>query len=198
MTKIALIAGILFAGSVALAADAPATAPVPAATVGAPAPKIDTKDAKGRKVVVPSGNPMLLAFVSKATGDVAATVNRMARIDHPDADIITFIDVSGYPGILRGMVRGKLRDRHDEAVKDDAAAFRKAGKEPPADLDQRIHLVGDFSGNLMKQYGATDVGKRAHFVVVAPDGTIAAVFEGAPGADEVKAALDKVSARTAD
>src|SRR4051812_17223069 len=148
MMRSALIAALLLASPAAFAA-APA--------VGDAAPAVNTKDIKGREVVVPaSGKPMVLAFVAKATGDKAAAINREVRILHPEADVVTFVDVSSFPGFLHGMVKSKMGARHDEALKDDGEAFKKAGKPVPEDLDKRIHIVPDFDGKIVqKAYGAT-------------------------------------------
>ena len=162
---------------------------------GDAAPAVNTKDVKGRDVVVPAaGKPMVLAFVAKATGEKAAEINREVRLTHPEAEVVTFIDVSGYPGFLHGMVKGKVSSRHDEAVKDDTAAFKKAGKPVPEDLDKRIHLVPDFDAKIMNAYGAKDTDKQAHFVVVGADGKVAAAFEKTPTAADVTGALEKLSA----
>ena len=163
--------------------------------IGDPAPAVSVNDVKGRAVTVPeAGKPMVLALVSKATGEKAAEVTKEVRLAHPEATVITFIDLSGYPGFLQVMVKSKVKARHEEAVKDNADAWKKAGKVPPADLDARIHLVTDFDGKIVaKAYGATNSGKEAAFVVVAADGTVAAVFEKTPTGADVNGALDKLT-----
>src|SRR4051794_26349317 len=84
--------------------------------IGDPAPAVSVNDVKGRAVSVPeAGKPMVLAFVAKPTGEKAAAVTKEVRLAHPEASVITFIDVSGYPGFLKGMVKGKIKDRHEEA-----------------------------------------------------------------------------------
>ena len=178
----------------ALLAASPAAFAGPKA--GDAAPAVNTKDVKGREIVVPAaGKPMVLAFVAKATGEKAAEINREVRLNHPEAEVVTFIDVSGYPGFLHGMVKGKISSCHDEAVKDDTAAFKKAGKPVPEDLDKRIHLVPDFDGKIVQNaYGAKDTDKQAHFVVIGADGKIAAAFEKTPTAADVTGALEKLSA----
>ena len=187
MIRSALVAALLLASPAVLAAG-------PA--VGDAAPAVNTKDVKGRDVVVPdSGKPMVLAFVAKATGDKGGAINRDVRINHPEATVITFVDVSSFPGFLHGMVKSKMSSRHEEALKDDSEALKKAGKPVPEDLDKRIHIVPDFDGKIVqKSYGAPDTDKQVHIVVIGADGKIAAIFDKTPTSADVNGALDKLTA----
>ncbi len=185
MFRSALVAALLLA-SPNLFAAGPA--------VGDAAPAVTTKDIKGREVVVPApGKVMVLALVAKATGEKAGEVTKEVRVAHPDVEVVTFIDASGFPGFLGGMVKSKISGRHDQAVKDNNEAFKKAGKTPPEDMDKRVHLVPVMDGKIVQnQYGAKDTDKQAHFVVVGADGKIAATFDKTPTAADVNAALDKL------
>jgi hypothetical protein len=193
----ALRAAAAVALSVSFALPTLAFAAAPKA--GDPAPAVSTTDVKGRKVEVPqTGKTILVALVSKATGDKEAAITKEIHIAYPDVQVYTFIDVSGYMGWMHGIVKGKISTRHDEAVKDDLEAFKKAGKVAPADFDQQVHLVPDFDGKWIKTaYGATDTDKEVHRVIVGADGKVAVNFEKTPTLADVKAALDKASAAPA-
>ena len=182
-----------FAAAALLLVAPAALAAAPA--VGDSAPPISVKDIKGRAVTVPlPGTVSIVSFASKATGEKGGDLTRAVRLDHPDLNFVSIVDVSGYPGILHGIVKSKLSSRHDDGVKEDAAAFTKAGKPVPAKLDEQLHLVPDWDAKACKAYGATDTGKQAAIAVIGADGKIAALFLQTPKVDDVKAAVEKALA----
>lgn len=184
--KKTLVLSLLFAALSAHAALA--AAPV----AGDAAPAINEHDVKGHAVTVPdTGKVMVLSFASKSTGEKAGDVTREIRVAHPDVVILSFIDLSGFPGFMRGIVKGKVSARQDDAVKEGKDAFKKAGKEAPADLDQRIHLVPDWDAGNCKKYGATDTGNQAVIAVIGADGKVKAIFDKTPSLADVQAAVEK-------
>lgn len=183
---VAVLALAALTGSTQAMAASAATGPA----VGDAAPKLDVKDIRDRALAIPEpGRVMVLSFASKSTGEAAGDVTREIRVDYPDAPVLSFIDLSGFPGFLRGMIRKKILARQDGAVKDAKAAFTKAGKTPPTDVDALIHIIPDFDESSCKAYGAMDTGHTAKFVVIGADGRVAAVFEKTPKIDEVRAAV---------
>ena len=163
--------------------------------IGEAAPKVSTADVKGRALAIPDGRVQVLSFASKSNGEVAGDVTRAVRVRHPDVEVISFVDLSGFPGILHGMIRSKILGRQPKAVSDAADAFTKAGKTPPADLDARIHIVPDFDETPCKAYGANDTGHHYVIAVITSAGTIAAMLPGDPSVDDVDAAVTKALAR---
>ena len=88
--RIAAVAALLVS-----TAAVPALAAAPA--VGDPAPPIAEKDIKGREVTVPlPGTVSLVSFTSKATGEKGGAFTRAVRLDHPDINIVSIIDVSSF------------------------------------------------------------------------------------------------------
>ncbi len=161
------------------------------AKVGDPAPELEPTDVMDRALRVPEkGKVTVLAFVSKSNGEKSGEITRAVRVDRPDVEIVSFVDLSGFPGFLRGTIRGKIRARQPGAVQDARDAFTKAGKTPPSDLDARTHIVPDFDASFCKAYGATNTGKQPRFVVIGADGNVKAVLD-APKAEDVTSAVVK-------
>jgi hypothetical protein len=159
---------------------------------GDAAPSLAPKDVKDRALQVPhAGSAMLLSFASKSNGEEAGSITRAIRVLHPDVEVLSFIDLSGFPGFMRGMVKGKILGRQDGAVKEASDAFVKAGKTPPADLDARVHIIPDFDASSCKAYGAADTGHQVEIVVIGADGTVKALFTKTPTIADVSAAVDK-------
>lgn len=163
--------------------------------VGDAAPKLAVADVKGRAITIPDGRVQVLSFASKSNGEVAGDVTRELRVRHPDVEVVSFVDLSGFPGILHGIIRSKILGRQPKAVRDAADAFTKAGKTPPADLDARIHIVPDFDEAPCKAYGANDTGHHYVLAVLTSAGTIAAMLPGDPTVDALDAAVTKVLGR---
>jgi len=160
--------------------------------VGDAAPPLSCRDVMDRPVAAPdAGSVMVLSFASRSTGEKAGELTRGVRVRHPDVKILSFIDLSGFPGFMRGLIKGRIVKRQPGAVKDARDAFVKAGKTPPEDLDARIHIIPDFDAKYCKAYGANDTGHQAKMVVIGSDGTIKAAFSTTPSLDDLNAAVDK-------
>jgi hypothetical protein len=159
---------------------------------GSLAPKLDIKDVKDRPLTVPrAGRVMLLSFASQSTGVKAGEITRAIRVQHPDVEILSFINLSSYPRFLRGMIRGQVRSRQEGAVKEAQEAFKRAGKNAPEDLDAHIHIIPDFDASSCKTYGAMETSDQAQIVLIGADGKVKAFFAKTPSIDDIKAALKK-------
>jgi hypothetical protein len=179
----AAVASLLIAAYPALA---------PALEAGDAAPPLAPTDIRGRALAVPApGRVMLLSFASPATGEAAGEVTRAIRVEHPELEILAFIDLSEYPAFARGVVRGRIEKRHADAVARTKAAFARAGKTAPDDLDARIHIVPDFDAESCKAYGANEPANQPLIVLIGADGRIEATFAEAASLAEVKAAVDR-------
>jgi hypothetical protein len=165
-------------------------APAAALEAGDAAPALAARDVRGRPVAVPApGRVTLLSFASPSTGEAAGEITRAVRVEHPELEIVSFIDLSGFPGFAHDFVAREMEQRHEDAVRKTQAAFARAGKRAPEDLDARIHIVPDFEAKICDQYGARDPGKRPLLVVIGADGRVAAVFAEAPALAGVEAAV---------
>lgn len=164
----------------------------PAAALGAgdAAPALAAKDVRGRAVSVPApGRVTLLSFASPANGEAAGEITRAVRVEHPDLEIVSFIDLSAFPGFAREFLSHEIEQRHERALRTTREAFARAGRPAPADLDARIHIVPDFDAASCERYGAGDPRRRPVMVVVGADARVAAILPAAPALDDVKAAV---------
>jgi hypothetical protein len=168
------------------ASSAFASSPKP----GDAAPPLAPEDIKGRALAVPApGHVVLLSFASPSTGEAVGEIARALRVEHPELEIFSFIDLSGYPGFMHGVARGQIAKRHAGAVEATRAAFTRAGKTAPDDLDARIHIIPDFDAKSCKAYGASSDGNQPMIVLIGANGRIKAIFAKTPSLAEVKAAV---------
>ena len=146
-------------------------------------------DAEGRALSVPApGRVTLLSFASPSNGESAGEIARAIRVAHPGIEIVSFIDLSGYPRLAHGLVRREMERRQRSAVLATQEAFRRAGKAAPPDLAERVHVIPDFEAATFASYGAGDTGKRPLMLVIGADGVVKGRFE-APSLDAVEAAV---------
>jgi hypothetical protein len=166
--------------------------PATALEAGDAAPALAAKDVRGRALAVPaSGRVLLLSFASPADGEAVGEITRAIRVEHPELEIVSFIDLSGFPGFARGVVTREIEQRHEQAVRKTRAAFDEAGKRAPEDLDARIHIVPDFDARSCARYGAGDGGQRPVIVVVGANGRVETILAPARALSDVKAAVER-------
>jgi hypothetical protein len=159
---------------------------------GDASPPLAPKDVKGRVLAVPApGHLMMLSFATQSTAEAVGEIARAIRVEHPGLEILSFIDLSGLPGFMHEVVREQIAARQDGAVKATRAAFAKAGKTAPDDLDARIHIIPDFDANGCKAFGASDAGNQSEIVLIGTDGLVKAIFRETPSLAEVEAAVAK-------
>jgi hypothetical protein len=179
---LAPIAWLLLAASSALAVS-----PKP----GDVAPPLAPQDIKGRALAVPApGRVMLLSFASPSSGEAVGEIARALRVEHPELEILSFIDLSGFPGFMHGVVRRRIAKRQAGAVEATRAAFARAGRTAPDDLDARIHIIPDFDGQSCKIYGASDDRNQPRLVLIGADGRIEAIFAN-PSLADVRAEVTR-------
>lgn len=165
------------------------------ATPGRPlAPRMTVTDHKERELELPvHGRVTLISFASRSTADRASERCREVRVTHPDVEIIELMNASNVPGFLAGKVKGKLADRHERIIADSTQAFAAAHKSPPADLDERIHIVADWTGDAFKAYGATNTDNEVQLAVIDGEGRIVSFFTATPSTADVAAAISRAS-----
>lgn len=145
---------------------------------GDAAPPLAAEDALGRALAVPvAGRLTLLSFASASTGQAAGEIARAIRVEHPELEIVSFIDLSSYPRLARGFVRREIKQRQESAVKETEAAFARAGRTAPADLATRVHVIPDFEAEGCKAYGVCDTVRQPVMVLVGADGRVRSLFE---------------------
>jgi len=146
------------------------------------------QDIKGRSIKLPvASHVTIISFASKSTAERAGELTRAVRVNFPNVVLVSVIDVSSYPSLFSGMVKSKLKTRHEEAVVEARTAFQKVGKTVPDDLDARIHLVPDFEQTWCKLFGAVETDATAYFALIGRDGRLKAFY----GQDAVYSLLEK-------
>lgn len=149
-------------------------------------------DHKERVLELPvQGKVTVLSFASRSTADRGSERCRELRVAHPDVEIVELMNTSSIPGIMAGKVKGKLAERHDTIAAETAKAFAAASKPPPADLEERIHIVPDWSGDAFAAYGATNTDSEAQFAVIDGGGAMVAFFTTTPTPAELEAAVTR-------
>jgi hypothetical protein len=116
-------------------------------------------------------------------------IARALRVEHPELEILSFIDLSAYPGFTHGVVRRRIEKHQAGAVEATRAAFARAGKTAPDDLDARIHIIPDFDAKGFEAYGASGDANQPMIVLIGADGRIRASFARTPSLAEVRAAV---------
>lgn len=172
-----------------LATAAHAAPPAP----GERAAPLAATDALGRELAVPvPGRLVLLSFASPSTGEAAGEIARALRVAHPDLEILSFIDLSSYPRLMRSFVQREIVKRQRGGVEQTRAAFAAAGKVAPEDLEQRVHVIPDFEAESCRRYGAGEGGRLPLMVLVGADGLVKATLE-APTLVAVRDAVTRVA-----
>ena len=173
-----------------LAAAAAAGPPDP----GQRARALRATDALGREIAVPiPGRLTLLAFASYSNGEAVGAISRELRVDHPEIENLSFLDLSGVPRVARGLMRQAIVMRQAGAVEEMREAFARAGKVPPNDLDERAYVIPDFEAEHFAAYGVLDTDTRPRMLLIGPDGVVKAVFE-AHSLEAARSAVDRALA----
>jgi hypothetical protein len=156
---------------------------------GERAPPLARTDAEGRLFSIPApGRVTLLSFASPSNGESVGEIARAIRIAHPGTEIVSFIDLSGYPRLAHGLVRREMQRRQRSAVLATQDAFRRVGKTAPPDLAERVHIIPDFEASTFASYGVGDAGTRPVMLLIGADGLVKARFEP-PSRRAVEAAV---------
>lgn len=184
----------------ASAAEPSGSAAAAGSAAGAPArtlaPRMTIKDHRDREVTVPvAGQVTVLSFASRSTADRGSERARAIRVAHPEVAILEVMDLSSAPGFLAGKVKSKLAERHQKILADTQQAFTTAGRPVPADLEERIHIVPDWSAAAFKAYGATNADDEVQVAVIGRDGVVASFFDKTPTIGELDAAVVEAAAR---
>jgi len=185
-----LLVGVTTCGRPANTVTVHAREPAPATSERPLAPRMAVKDHKARELELPvRGRVTVLSFASRSTADRGSERCREVRVAHPDVELVEFMNTSGVPGFVASKVKSKLADRHESIASATTKAFAAANKTPPADLDERIHIVPDWSGDAFKAYGATNTDNEVQIAVIDGGGAIVSFFTSTPTAEELNAAV---------
>lgn len=91
-------------------------------------------------------------------------------------EVVSIADVSEYLWIARPFVRGRLSGIDRQARERLLARFAEEETEPPPDLDDRVHLVPDWSGRIARGLAPESERHLPHMFVLDADGEIRGHF----------------------
>lgn len=138
------------------------------------APDFTLEDTRGKAVTLSEkkGRVVVLVFASQATSELAKQATRtlgQQLLQNPLVDLWTIVSV---PKMFKMMAVGMLKEVQLKALESAKKRFEKEGGEAPADLDQRIFILGDWGGALVERYGFDPKAKNVHVAVVGTDGNV--------------------------
>jgi hypothetical protein len=145
--------------------------------------QVSLSDFRGRTVVVIFGG-------RESAEQVKLAVEAIRERYSPDElPVIGISDVQKAPRPARPIVKRELKKAHEQAVSGLSARLQAQGKQLPNDASQGVIMVMDWTGDVVRSYGVSDVGTEAVAVLVAPDGRVAGTGTGAQAGEQVLAQL---------
>ncbi len=158
---------------------------------GQPAPKFKMKAiGSGREISAEAlaGHVSVLIFVNQDTQRDGRGIIKAIREKYPSAAevlIVTVVDLSPVPIILKGMAENLLKESYQKS-----AARLAEGSDPAA----YVVILPDWKGELLKTFGVKAVNKQPAFVVIDGTGLIAGAYQGDdPGAAAAALLADLVT-----
>jgi peroxiredoxin len=146
---------------------------------GQPAPKFKMKAiGSGREISAEAlvGHVSVLIFVNQETQRDGRGIIKAIREEYPSAAevlIVTVVDLSPVPIILKGMAENFLKESYQKS-----AARLTEGSDPAT----YVVILPDWKGELLKAFGVKAVNRQPAFVVIDSKGVIAGSYQGdAPG-----------------
>lgn len=140
-----------------------------------PAPRFTLKTIASKRTIRLSdygGRPVVLLFVDPNTGRATREVVVAIRRRIPDfaqLPILTVVDLHIVPKLLRGTAERFME-----------SAYRSAAAEVPSVYDPADHLMllPDWTGELARAYGVTNVSREIFLFIISPDGVIDRSYQG--------------------
>lgn len=144
--------------------------------LGRPAPPFSIKAiASGRSFRLGEhlGKPVLLLFANHVTGRGAQEIVEHVRRHYSrfaQLPIALIIDARIVPRLLRGVAQGQMEKE-----------YREAAAQVPSGFDPADHLIllPDWGGEIVRAYHVTNLGQAIAVVLVGPDGSVVAQYQGA-------------------
>jgi hypothetical protein len=105
------------------------------------------------------GKTLLISVSNQETADAAIEwqaqvgVEAMLPLGGKNEDKLLHLavaDVSSYPRLLRPIVKQRLKSIHEKMHRRLRARFAQKSQSPPADLQDRVYLLPDWTGALME------------------------------------------------
>lgn len=142
---------------------------------GGPAPSFDLTAIKsGRQIsrATCQGDVLGMVFHGRETVQAVVDINTTVRPVYPDPKpviLVSVIDLSIVPRLLRGAIKPMLEQAYDQAASEIPAGY------DPADY---VFLLPDWNGAVTKAFRAKDTNKAAAVVVIGREGQVVGSYQG--------------------
>jgi len=140
-------------------------------------------DFRGRTIVVVFGG-------RESAPQLKQGIHTIRVKHHPDElPVIGVSDLRAAPRAARIVVKSQLKKAFQEAVQDETATLKDAGKPPLGDPSKDVIMLMDWSGEVVDGFGLSGVDQEAVGVVLDGDGKILGSGSGAQLGEQVLAIL---------
>jgi hypothetical protein len=145
--------------------------------------KVSLSDFRGRRLVVVFGG-------RESAPQLKQGIHAIRMVYGPDElPVIGISDLQGAPRAARIVVKGQLKKAYKEAVEDETATLKAAGKPPMSDPVKDVIMLMDWSGDVVSGFGLSGVDKEAMGVVLDGSAQILGSGSGAQLGEQVLAVL---------
>jgi hypothetical protein len=143
---------------------------------------IDIRD-RGIGTLALRGKIIILGFSNQETSDQLIEWQTLIGYEtginlggYDDISILSIADVSRFPWIIRPIVRSRVREIYHKANQRLFQRFEANGTEPPPDLGDRLYLLPEWSGEILKEFGIDQEMHQPHLFIVDQQGVVAGHF----------------------
>ena len=127
---------------------------------------VSLHDYQGRKVVITFGG-------RESAGQIIKGISTIRDSFLPDdLPVIGISDLRAAPRPARILVKSQLKKAYQEALQHNDERYKRAGLEPPQDGSKDIVMLMDWKGEVVDEFGLTDVEHEAVAVVVDGNGNV--------------------------
>ena len=144
---------------------------------------VSLSDFRGKRVVIVFGG-------RESAPQIEQGISKIRHVYGPDELVIVGVsDLRAAPRAARILVKSQLKKAFEGAVKSQEADLRAAGKDPGPEAAKDVHMVMDWPGEVVDQYGLSGVDAEAAAVVVDGEGNVIGSGTGERLGEEVLAVL---------
>ena len=146
---------------------------------------IQAEDIRGRNVdtSVLRGGIILIGFATQKTSHALIEWQTEVGYDAQvtlkggkDIFIIVVADASSFPRIIKPIVKMKLKGTYKRANTRLVERFEEHQTKPPDDVNDIIHFIPDWTGDIVKAFGIAEDMDIPHIFLIGKDGAIVGHF----------------------
>ncbi len=133
------------------------------------------------------GRAVVVLFAGRDSGEQARQISRTlrGRYSTEALPIISVLDLSRLPRMMRGVARGRIQSGYREIVREATATLQQHGQPIPIDPSQMVIMLPDWDGAVTASYGLRGVDKQAVAVAIDGEGSIRGYGTGARGGQQI-------------